>query len=424
MRNVATETPAADATTLAADAAVEVDQRIAGIATLADLAEVARALSIARDTVLARWLEVTGRQPFHEGRPERAVADHIPELFDAVVDLLAGSSRPGEVMDAPLDDSAIIAAATRHAEVRFEQGLAPTDVITEFRLLRQEIGRTLSRALDDAVPATDVVAAITIVGDALDGSATVGLAALTDRIETLRESFLATTLHDVRQPITLMEGSLHLADRWLSGPEPDVPRVHESVLDALSATSELMAMIDTMSDASRVAMGELRPDPEPASLEEIVRTAVASFGDAARSRVTLDVPEGRHVIGLWDATLLRRVVANLVGNALKYSGPGGQVTVSVTASQATAPGQLASGRLTVADDGLGMSPAETAVVFERFTRADRVRSQGIPGLGLGLYACRGIVAAHGGTIELRSPGANLGTVAIVRLPLLDEDHPD
>ena len=68
---------------------------------------------------------------------------------------------------------------------------------------------------------SDAVAGITLVGDALDGAATVGLTALSDRIETLRESFLATTLHDVRQPITLVEGSLHLADRWLAEPTPD-----------------------------------------------------------------------------------------------------------------------------------------------------------------------------------------------------------
>ena len=68
-----------------------------------------------------------------------------------------------------------------------------------------------------------------MVGDALDGAATVGLTALSDRIETLRESFLATTLHDIRQPITLVEGSLRLAERWLGGPAPDPDRLREAV---------------------------------------------------------------------------------------------------------------------------------------------------------------------------------------------------
>ena len=112
----------------------------------------------------------------------------------------------------------------------------------------------------------DAVAGITLVGDALDGAATVGLTSLSDRIETVRESFLATTLHDVRQPITLAEGSLLLADRWLTEPGPDTARVAEAVHDALLATTELVAMIDTLSDASRVAMGALnRISSRPAS---------------------------------------------------------------------------------------------------------------------------------------------------------------
>jgi two-component system phosphate regulon sensor histidine kinase PhoR len=174
-----------------------------------------------------------------------------------------------------------------------------------------------------------------------------------------------------------------------------------------------MAMIDTMSDASRVAMGELDPDPEPASLEEIVRSSLAAFGESARERVTVQAPEGRHLIGLWDAQLLHRVVANLVGNALKYSG--GPVLVRVEGG----PGAVA--RMTVLDQGLGMTEAELGAVFERFSRADRVRSEGIPGLGLGLYACRGIITAHGGTIQLHSDGQGKGTTVVVELPLIDDE---
>ena len=210
---------------------------------------------------------------------------------------------------------------TAHAQVRFQQGLNPVAVVTEFRLLRQEIGRSLARILADDVPATDVVASLAVVGDALDGAATVGLSALYERIETLRESFLATTLHDVRQPITLVEGSLHLANRWLGAENVDAERLRQTVGDALSATTELVLMIDTMSDASHVAMGQLQPDLEPTSLEEVVRSSVTAFGEAARSRVVVEVPAGRHLIGLWDSRLLHRLVANLVGNALKYSGP-------------------------------------------------------------------------------------------------------
>ncbi len=398
-------------------AGADVDQRVSAVTDGADLSAVASALADGRGDILQRWLEVTSRQPFHAHRPERAVADHIPELFDAIVALLRRERPEGQDVEAPLDDDDIAAAATAHAEVRFGQSIGPGAVVTEFRLLRQEIGRSLMKMLDDDVAPSDVVAGLAVVGDALDGAATVGLGALSDRIESLRESFLATTLHDVRQPITLVEGSLHLAARWLGAETVDAGRVQEAVHDAQSATTELIAMIDTMSDASRVAMGELDPNPEPASLEEIVRSSVAAFGEIARSRVTMAVPEGRHLIGLWDERLLHRVVANLVGNALKY-GADGPVRVEV------GPGDTGFAQLNVEDQGLGMTPEEIGMVFQRFVRADRARNEGIPGLGLGLYACRGIVAAHSGTIEIRSSGAGHGTTVVVALPLLADDDLD
>ncbi len=400
------------------DVSGDIDRRVSAVAGSADLMHVADALAAGRTQILARWLESAARQPFHRERPDGAVADHIPRLFDAVVAVLhRDRNGPAEADDAPapLDDAAIIEAATAHAQVRFEQGLGPVAVVTEFRILRQEISRSLGAMLDEDARPVDVVGGIAVVGDALDGAATVGLTTLSDRIETLREAFLATTLHDVRQPITLVEGSLHLADRWLAGPTTDQDRLREAVGDALTATGELVAMIDTLSDASRVAMGALDPDLEPASLEAIVRGSLEAMGAGARARVELKVAEGPHLIGLWDPHLLHRLVTNVVGNALKYSGPSGVVRVTVD------PVGSDVARLIVSDEGLGMSEDELASVFDRFVRADRARKNNIPGLGLGLYACRGIVTAHGGTIEVRSGGHDQGTTVEVRLPLMDSD---
>jgi two-component system CheB/CheR fusion protein len=78
-------------------------------------------------------------------------------------------------------------------------------------------------------------------------------------------------------------------------------------------------------------------------------------------------------------------------------------------------------QLEVRDHGMGLSTKEATDVFDRFARAERARAQGIPGLGLGLYACRGIVAAHGGTIVLHSDGPGKGTTVVVALPLIEDD---
>ena len=390
----------------------DIDSRVDVIVRSSDLGPVADALAAQRERILEHWLRVAVRQPFHKERPELAVADHIPTLLDAVVAVLRRPAARDEEPTAPLDDEAVAAAATGHAQARFDQGLGPVAVVTEFRILRQEIGRAMYLHLGEDTPTPDVVAGLTLVGDALDGAAMVGLTALSERIETLRESFLATTLHDVRQPITLVQGSLHLADRWLAAPVPDTERVSEAVGDALLATSELVAMIDTLSDASRVAMGALDADLEPAELEHLVRNAIGALGREGRERVRIAGTGG--LIGLWDPHLLHRLVANLVGNALKYSPADAPVDVSI------GPGDGPTVRLVVRDRGIGMDRDELKLVFERFARTDRARQSGASGLGLGLYACRGIVLAHGGTIAVESAGHDLGTTVTVTLPRLDE----
>ena len=392
----------------------DIDSRVDVIVRSSDLGPVADALGAQRERILEQWLSVASRQPFHSERPDLAVADHIPTLLDAVVDVLRRPAARDEEPTAPLDDEVVAAAATAHAQARFDQGLGPVAVVTEFRILRQEIGRAMYLHLDEGTRTPDVVAGLTLVGDALDGAAMVGLTALSERIETLREAFLATTLHDVRQPITLVEGSLHLAHRWLSEPESDTKRVSEAVGDALLATSELMAMIDTLSDASRVAMGALDADLEPAELEHLVRDAIGALGQEGRERVRIEVARSGGLIGLWDPHLLHRLVANLVGNALKYSPADAPVDVAI------GPGDGPTVRLVVRDRGIGMDSDELGNVFERFARTDRARRSGASGLGLGLYACRGIVLAHGGTIAVESAGPDQGTTVIVTLPRLED----
>jgi signal transduction histidine kinase len=174
-------------------------------------------------------------------------------------------------------------------------------------------------------------------------------------------------------------------------------------------------MVETLSDAGQVAMGALDPAVEPASLEAIVRGSVDAIGAEGRARIHVSVEPGPHLIGSWDPTLLRRVVTNLIGNAFKYSPPGSLVGVDLGRADA------GTARLSVTDEGIGLTEDERSMVFERFVRTDRARAGGSPGLGLGLYACRGIVAAHGGAITIESDGPGRGTVVIVTLPLLEPE---
>ena len=394
-------------------AAPDIDRRIGDVVNRgADLRPIAEALARRRGTILAAWLKAALEQPFHAEHPEGAVADHIPILLESIIAVLRDETYRDDVHP-PMDDPSVIAAATAHAQVRFEQGLGPVAIVTEFRLLRHEVGRALIDSVEDA-PASDILAGQAVIDDALDGAATVGLNALSDRVESTREEFLATTVHDIRQPITLVTGSLDLAARWLGESDVDDERLRDIVNSAVIAMNEINIMLDTLGDASRLAMGALEPDPEPAKLDAIVGDALALLDPESRRRITF-VASADHMVGLWDPHLLRRVVSNLVSNALKYSAPDGRIEVEIDrAADDTA-------QVEVRDNGMGLSSDEASRVFERFARADRARSQSIPGLGLGLYACRGIVAAHGGTIVLQSDGPGKGTAVVVTLPLIADD---
>src|SRR5579875_3622550 len=90
-----------------------------------DLSWVAAVLRSARNDVLLRWLEAATAQPFHHAQPERAVADHIPTLYDALVELLERGAYRGTDPGRPLDDPAVLRAAQAHARARGDQGLEP-----------------------------------------------------------------------------------------------------------------------------------------------------------------------------------------------------------------------------------------------------------------------------------------------------------
>ena len=389
----------------------DIGSRVEVVARGADPQDVALALVNDRDFILDRWLQTVRRQPFHESRPERAVADHIPALVDAVTALLERSAESGDDMQAPLDDQAVAQMARAHARMRFEQGLGPIAVATEFRILRQEIGRALARHLDDDMPTTDVVQTITVVNDALDGAIMLALGSLTEQIESLREDFLATTLHDIRQPVTVITVSLSLAGRWVREDDPNRDQLTATLDSAVVATQEIAAVLDTLGDASRVAVGAFELRNEPTQLGVVLGQVLSLLDPVNRARISTNLE--RDLIGDWDPGVIRRVLTNLISNALKYSDRESPVEI-------TGKAEGGSAVLRVADRGIGLLPEEMDSLFKRYGRADGGKERGIPGLGLGLYASRGLVEAHGGRIWLESAGRDLGTTACMELPLMTE----
>lgn len=391
------------------DPPADVQHRVEGYVQGANFAWVTQTLQAQRDSILGRWLDAVAEQPFHHGHREHAIADHIPELFDALIYLLQSTTPKWIDPTAPLDDEAVLTAARNHASVRVAQGLQPVDVVVEFRLLRQEIWHALRQAVPDSAPTSDVLSAELVVNDALDGAISLGLSALTERIEQLREEFLATTVHEVRQPMTVVSGAAQIAERLLAQENPDLNRLRSSLQTIRNSVSRMNVMLGTLSDTSRLALGNLVLQPSATNIVDITTRALADSGPETAGRVSVEVSPGFDGSGWWDAERLEQVLVNLLSNAVKYSPQSTPVEVSLDGDEFEV-------RIAVTDHGIGIPSQDITRLFSRYVRAQNAADHGVEGLGLGLYLCRGIVEAQGGRITAESPGPNEGTTMRVVLP--------
>jgi signal transduction histidine kinase len=368
------------------------------------------ALATHRDEILNRWLEAAKAQPFHLDRPDRVVADEIPRLFDALLVYVRRIAPRSVDSGAPLDDQAIRAAAQGHALARVENGLQTPDVLTEFRLLRQEVGRALRIAVPKDTPTGDIVSAGLILNDALDGAAALALAALTDRLEQMREEFLATTVHEVRQPITKISGFAQLAERMLDRPELDLSRVRESLHQIRDAANQMGTLLETLVDSSQNALGGLVLQPQTADIAAVLSDVIEHLEPDIAERVHIQVLGTGALHAHLDVTRAEQVMNNIIGNAAKYSTLDSDITITVAVRGDRAV-------ISVVDGGIGIPEDDLPLLFGRYVRAHNALGHA-PGLGLGLYLSRAIVEAHGGRIWAESPGPGKGTTVFVELPLL------
>jgi len=363
-------------------------------------------LAAHRDEILARWLEITGRQRFHRNRREVAVLDHLPDLIDALLAVLR-RTRPSDSGEGFVDDSRVLEAAKAHAFVRFEQGLGAADIVTEIRLLRLELNRAVRMYLDRSLSSADVVAAELVVNDALDGATALSMSALSEKVDEVRSDFMATTLHDASQPGTVVRLSIQGADAALNLPTPDVVRARESLLRAQHSLDRMTVLLDRLAAASRLALGSVELRHSETGLGPLVDRVVADLAPDIAGRV--QVASDDNDSGLWDSAALEQVVANLLSNAAKFAPGDTPIEVEIKGSDQEV-------ELTVRDHGIGIDPADFDGVFRRFARTREAQDAGISGHGLGLYLSRGIIEAHGGRISADSAGPDAGSVFRVVLP--------
>jgi PAS domain S-box-containing protein len=225
-----------------------------------------------------------------------------------------------------------------------------------------------------------------------------------------RDEFLSVASHELRTPLTPLQVATELLEKLMRkgelerAPHEVVSRMLGSIL---RQTERMKRLVSSMLDVTRIQAGRLELRLATIDLAEVTREVCAEYeAELAKAGCELELDADQPVIGRWDADRIEQVVVNLLSNAIKYAA-GKPITVSVRKDGD-------SGRLTVADRGIGIAPEQQRAIFGRFERAVPIRSYG--GLGLGLYIVNQILAAHGGTIRVESaPGK--GSVFTVELPL-------
>lgn len=206
--------------------------------------------------------------------------------------------------------------------------------------------------------------------------------------QQLRADLTRLVVHDLKNPLAAILASLSALRDGLSAIEPDTQiRLLDS---ALTSAGDMQGLLEDMLDYERLEGGVLTPSVESLALDTViedraraVQGVVLRYGQTLRLDIPDKMPEVRA-----DPDLIARVIDNLLGNAVKFSGSGGNISIAASLSNGNA-------QVDVLDDGPGIEPTERERIFDRYYRGSNVHRRGA---GLGLSFCQMVLDAHGGAI--------------------------
>ncbi len=231
-------------------------------------------------------------------------------------------------------------------------------------------------------------------------------AAVLAESEQLRANLLRTISHDLRTPLTSISGN---ASNLLSNSAQfDEATRQQIYTDIYEDSLWLINLVENLLSATRIEEGRMTLHTSTELLEDIVEAAVSHSRRKAQHHLISTVCQDELLLVRADARLIVQVLVNLIDNAIKYTPPGSSIRIA-TCKQ----GRMA--HIEVADDGPGIPPEDREKIFEKFYCGAHPIADNRRSIGLGLYLCRAIVEAHGGTISV-SDHLPHGTVFRFTLP--------
>ncbi len=221
-------------------------------------------------------------------------------------------------------------------------------------------------------------------------------------LEEAKDLFLATTSHELRTPITVVQGfASTLASRWDKLPDADRRMAVQTIAERAQSLARL---VDQLLLGSRAGANRLTVSNEPFDLAKVLTAAATVFRPlSSRHVLATDIP-GDLPTAHGDLAATDSIVGQLLENAFKYSPDGGTVTIGARAVPDSAEVEV-----TVRDEGIGIAPADVDRVFERFVQGEAGDRRRFGGIGLGLYIVRQLARAQGGDVTA-APAPGGGTI--------------
>jgi PAS domain S-box-containing protein len=223
-----------------------------------------------------------------------------------------------------------------------------------------------------------------------------------------KDDFLAVLSHELRTPLsTIVTGARVL--RNITRHDETANRTREAIE---RQASHLSAMLEDLLDFKRIVSRTIVLDPRPCDLGEVVRECITTLKETGRFKDHALAVDLKPVQVNADVVRLNQVLVNLIGNALKYTPPGGSIHVSVKDEGTDAV-------VRVEDTGIGINADALSRIFDLFVQGDTLTGRVRSGLGVGLAVVRHLVELHGGMVQASSGGRGKGSTFTVRLPRLE-----
>ncbi|MDQ7976038.1 sensor histidine kinase [Paraburkholderia sp. SARCC-3016] len=362
-------------------------------------------IALHMDEILAQWEAFAATlQPAARNMGSPALRDHAQQILQAVAkDISTPQTRDEQheksLGHAPKLIDAPETAAQTHALLRARSGFSVNQLAAEYRALRASVLRLW---MDNHAAEDTNLEDVIRFNEAIDQAVAESVEFFNDQVEQARNLLLGMLGHDMRSPLqTIQMTAAYLAALNAGGD------VSDAAARLIRSGSRMQSLLDDLCDFNRIKLGlGINIVPADVDLAVLIADALDQLRAAHPGRlIELDVA-GR-AQGVWDGARLQQLLANLVGNALKYGNQTTPVRVALT-------GEASAVSLEVSNSGPPIDPQTIETIFDPLRRGPGEDSRNASGLGLGLYIAAEIAKAHGGRIEVRSDENQ--TVFAVRLP--------